>query len=188
MAGPLPKPNARRRNAPTVATTKLPAGGRPGRAPTVPKPYRLGEAGRAWWKWAWKQPQAVHWEAGHLYVVVRRSLLEDELDALDQADPIDLHGALREALDGESVQPLEDIADRVEALIRGLRRVAGGSGSVMRQMAAHDKALGLTPKGMADLRWTIVAEPALTDARAGDAAVAARSRPRGLLHAVDPTG
>jgi hypothetical protein len=76
MPGPLPSPNARRRNAPTIPTTDLPAEGRKGRAPACP--YKLGKAGAAWWRWAWKLPQACGWSPGDLYVVARRARLEDD--------------------------------------------------------------------------------------------------------------
>ena len=59
--GPAPKPNARRRNAPTIPTTELPAAGVKGRAPKPPKGYEFGPAGKAWWGWAWRQPQAAAW-------------------------------------------------------------------------------------------------------------------------------
>ena len=54
MPGPLPTDDKRRRNAPTIPTTKLPAAGRKGRVPKVPPAYTLGDAGAAWWKWAWR--------------------------------------------------------------------------------------------------------------------------------------
>jgi hypothetical protein len=79
--GPLPQSEKARRNAPTIPTTKLPAGGRKGRAPTCP--YSLEKAGKAWWKWAWRQPQAAGWDDGALYSIARRASLEDDLAALD---------------------------------------------------------------------------------------------------------
>lgn len=73
--GPPPKPDARRRNAPTIATTALPPEGRQGPAPDCP--YELGKKGREWWEWAWHTPQAAAWDPGALYVVARRAQLED---------------------------------------------------------------------------------------------------------------
>lgn len=77
MRGPLPNPDRRRRNAPTIPTTELPAGGYRGTMPS--SPYRLGVRGRAWWKWAWRTPQAAAWGESARYVVARRALLEDLL-------------------------------------------------------------------------------------------------------------
>src|SRR5689334_13677132 len=79
MPGPLPNPERRRRNAPTIPTTKLPAGGRPGRAPKPPGWLELDRAGKAWWAWAWKTPQAAAWSVGDEPMVARRAALEDEL-------------------------------------------------------------------------------------------------------------
>ena len=80
--GPLPNPNRRRRNAPTIPTTSLPAGGRKGRAPKVPAGYELRDAGAAWWRWAWSLPQAVAWDDGSHYALARRAQLEDTLGAV----------------------------------------------------------------------------------------------------------
>jgi hypothetical protein len=80
--GPLPNPNARRRNAPTIPTTVLPAGGRKGPAPRVPATYKLMTAGKAWWRWAWSLPQAAAWDTGSHYALARRAQLEDTLAAL----------------------------------------------------------------------------------------------------------
>ena len=77
--GPLPNPQRRRRNAPTIPTTNLPASGRPGPVPRPPKWLTLGDAGKAWWRWAWKTPQAAAWAAGHEVTVARRAQLEDDL-------------------------------------------------------------------------------------------------------------
>jgi hypothetical protein len=80
--GPLPNPNARRRNAPTIPTTNLPAGGRKGRIPKVPESYKLLTAGESWWRWAWHLPQAVAWDDGSHYALARRAQLEDTMAAL----------------------------------------------------------------------------------------------------------
>ena len=82
--GPLPKPGARRRNAPTIPTTSLKADGRG--VPAPDSPYALGEAGAAWWEWAWALPQACAWDDGALYAVARRAQLEDDMVALELND------------------------------------------------------------------------------------------------------
>jgi hypothetical protein len=80
MRGPLPNPNRRRRNAPTIAGTTLPAAGR---QDVPPAPERLGEAGRKWWEWAWRTPSAAAWSESELRAVERRAVLEDWLEDLD---------------------------------------------------------------------------------------------------------
>lgn len=116
--GPLPDPQRRRRNAPTIATVTLPASGRPGPPPRPPAGRSLGKAGKAWWKWAWATPQATQW-VGALYVVATRAQLEDALAAIE----------------------LDDARGRVAAL---------------RAITELDEQLGLGPKALAQLRWTIV--------------------------------
>ena len=118
--GPLPDPNARRTNAPTIPTTSLPQSGRTGRAPALPAWVKLGTAGRAWWAWAWKTPQACAWGTGvgMESIVARRAALEDMLGGETAALPL------------------------------------------MKEMREIDDRLGLTPKGMANLRWKIVADEA----------------------------
>lgn len=141
---PLPTPNPRRRNAPTIPTTKLPAAGRAGDAPDCP--YALAAAGAVWWGWAWALPQAAAWSAGDVYFVARRAAMEDDLAALGAVEGLDF----------------EELAGRYEETAAAIRRVAGlatGRLQVMKEMRELDDRLGLTPKGMAALRWTIVAEP-----------------------------
>lgn len=120
MPGPLPKPDRRRANAPTFPTTRLPVSGFRGKIPAVPRNVKLKDAGKAWWKWAWRTPQAAAWNAGHVWNVARRAQLEDVWAA--QVDA----GAATAAL-ANAMQTLEN-------------------------------RLGLTPKGMLELRWEIVAD------------------------------
>lgn len=148
--GPLPKPNARRRNAPTIPTTNLPAGGRKGRPPKVPEPYELREAGQKWWRWAWATPQASAWDPGALYTLARRASLEDDLAALDLADRFDL----AELLD---VDEENEVVRRLEFVLGRLKSMAGGRLSVMKEIRELDGRLGLNPEALAKLRWTIVA-------------------------------
>src|SRR5688500_6144370 len=77
MPGPLPTAGRRRKNAPTFPATRLPVSGFRGRMPDPPKTVVLGEAGQAWWRWAWRTPQAAAWNAGHRWNVARRAQLED---------------------------------------------------------------------------------------------------------------
>lgn len=146
MPGPLPNPDRRRRNAPTIPTTKLPASGRKGRPPNCP--YDLAAPGAAWWKWAWMLPQAAAWSKGDLYVAARRAQLEDDITSLGFADELDLSDLLAGA-DPEA-------AKRVEYALTLLKRCAGGALAVKKEMRELDAKLGLTPESMAKLRWTIV--------------------------------
>ncbi len=145
--GPLPKKNARRRNKPTVTSSVLPASGRSGRAPTVPKSYKLRDEGKEWWKWAWKLPQATQWDDGALYLVARRASLEDDLAALDAEPGFDLERFL--GVD-ES-----DASRELKFVIGRLKSLAGGRNGVLREMRELDNRLGLNPKALLDLRWQI---------------------------------
>lgn len=157
MPGPLPNPQARRRNAPTIPTTQLPAGGLrdgKGRRKSAPAcPYDLGQSGSKWWAWAWALPQAAAWDAGALYVIARRAQLEDEAAAVAVVDGMDLGDLLGISCDEERV-------GRLEALISQLRSRVSGSTTLMREMRELDNRLGLNPKAMADLRWSIVPDEA----------------------------
>jgi hypothetical protein len=126
--GPLPGANTRRTNAPTIPTTALPAAGR--REPIPEPPYPLLEHGLAWWRWAWRLPQAAAWDAGALYALARRAEL------LGMSD------------ERESIR-------RLEELVRRLKGLAGGRVSVMREMRELDNRFGLNAKAMVDLRWKI---------------------------------
>ena len=157
MPGPLPTGNARRTNAPTIPTTKLPASGRKGRPPSPPEGYNLGEAGRSWWKWAWGTPQACAWDAGARYTVARRARLEDDLVAIGEFDPhaLDWFFSSLELQDEKSVL---DAMRELGRVIGELQRLAGGKLAIEREMRELEKRLGLDPKALAELRWTIVAD------------------------------
>lgn len=146
--GPLPKPDGERarRNAPVIPTTSLPVGGRSEPAPECP--IELGEAGRAWWVWAWSTPQAAGWSDGDAYFVAHRAELEDDCRALDAVD--------FDVVDDMLGDP--EAARQLAAVIRRLKALALGKVSLTKTMTDMDDRLGLTPKGMAALRWKIVAE------------------------------
>jgi hypothetical protein len=143
VPGPLPEPNARRTNAPTIPTTNLPPGGRPGRAPALPPTAKLGKAGRAWWRWAWKTPQAAAWASGHEGVVARRASLEDDLASLEAVRGVDFEDFV-----GEKAPEVRQAVQRVAALATGRLQIC-------KEMRELDDRLGLTPKAMAQLRWSI---------------------------------
>ncbi len=149
MPGPLPSKNPRRRNAPTIPTTTLPASGRKGPAPKCP--YELAEAGAKWWRWAWALPQAMAWSDGDLYALARRARLEDMVAALGFADELDLTDLLAGVSDREAVQ-------RVEWALTMLKRSASGQLNLEKEMRELDGKFGLTAEALAKLRWTIVAD------------------------------
>lgn len=161
MPGPLPDSKVRRQSSPTIPTTRLPSAGRPGRAPYPPSWVKLGPAGKAWWLWAWKTPQACGWGSavGFEAFIARRAALEDDLSALDQVEGLDFG----ELADTEFVSQLKAVVARVAALATG--RLA-----IVKEMREIDTRLGLTPKGLADLRWTIQTPEA---AAVSDAAISA---------------
>lgn len=166
MAGPLPDPNRRRRNAPTISTTQLPAAGRPGPPPRVPAPARLDKAGKAWWRWAWSTPQAAAWDPGSIQVVARRASLEDDIAALAEVQGLDFLDVLE----------TED-RSRATAVIRRLAALATGRIAIAKEMRELDRTLGLTPKAMAELRWVIATD---------EVAEARQARAPRRLKAVDP--
>lgn len=152
--GPLPDENRVRRNAPTIPTTQLPASGRKGPAPTPPVGAGLGAAGKRWWKWAWSTPQAAGWDDGSLYVVARRARLEDDLAAIDVVDEFSIGDFLDfEEEHRKVMRRLDDVLNRMKAL-------AGGRMVLAREARELEDRLGLTPKGLAQLRWKIVADEA----------------------------
>lgn len=154
MSGPLPNPQSRRRNAPTINPDLLPAK-RSGRAPKVPARFELGEAGMAFWRAAWKLPQSAKWEH-HVDAVARRAELEDLAAARDMLLQLDLEDVLLAGDDEELRQRLRNL----EWMLDKLQRLATGAIGLMKQMDALDDRLGLNPKSLAALRWTIEATPA----------------------------
>jgi hypothetical protein len=160
MPGPLPSENKRRRNVPTVPTTKLPVGGRTEPAPRPPSWARLGKVGRAWWKWAWSTPQACAWAPGHEGTIARRASLEDDLAAIGTVNSLDLWEILDAQAEG---------AAEIKALFGRLSALASSRLQILKEMREIDDRLGLSPKAMAALRWTIVEDG--TSAQATTAAV-----------------
>lgn len=170
MPGPLPNPQRRRRNAPTIPTTVLPAEGREGSPPRCP--IKLGKAGRAWWRWAWSTPQAAAWTPGNLYALAHRASLEDDLVALE-VEPLNLIDLVED----------DKLGQTLRAVIVRLQSLAVGRLKVLQEMRESDKQFGLTAKGMADLRWSIAAADEKGEQK-DDAPAAAP--PVRRLRAVDP--
>jgi hypothetical protein len=169
MPGPLPDGNARRRNAPTIPTTNLPAGGFTGPRPEVPDPVELRDAGLAWWTWAWRTPQAAAWDAGSHQIIARRASLEDDLVAIHLVRGLD-YLELAE----------DDTSAAIRAAIARVSAMATGRLAITKEMRELDDRLGLTPKALAALRWKIVDDAPAAPATGGGGG----RRPR-RLHAVD---
>lgn len=153
MPGPLPTKNPRRRNQPTIPTTLLPAGGFAGPYPRPPRWIEFGDAARAWWRWAWRTPQAAAWSAGDLVAVARRASIEDDLAALRDVEGIDVSYALAELAGGDEAKAVREL----EWVARCLAALASNKITLFRETRELDDRLGLTPKAMAALRWKIAA-------------------------------
>lgn len=153
--GPLPTGTAIRRNAPTIPTTSLPASGRKAPVPDPPAEYYLGTSALDWWGWAWRTPQACAWDDGALFAVARRAQLEDDLFTIENID-LDLDFLIGEEPD--------EAAQHLTFLIGKLKALAVGKLAVAREARELDDRLGLTPKGLAALRWKIVPDEATEDA------------------------
>ena len=141
MPGPLPKPEAQRRNRtkPRIPTTSLPSGGCTAPTPEPPEWVALGPAGQLWWEWAWHTPQAAGWSPeAHIDTVAHRAALEDDLSAIESEDFA--------GLDEEALRDL----------VRVLKGLVTGKSTVLTRMKDYDDRLGLSPQSMAKLRWTIV--------------------------------
>ena len=158
MPGPLPQPQRRRRNAPTIPTTELPAAGRKGAPPRPPKSVTLATAGAAWWRWAWHTPQAAAWSPGDVYVIARRACLEDDLAALADIEAIDW-STLADA-DWQDPETAHEQLLMLRSMVSGLASLAAGKLAILREARELDDRLGLTPKAMAQLRWRIIDEEA----------------------------
>lgn len=172
MPGPLPSPNRRRRNAPTIPTTHLPAKGRKGPKPKPPAWLELADAGSAWWAWAWSTPQAAAWNVGHQPMVARRASLEDDLVAIHRVEGLDLFELLG-----------ADTAREVQEVVRHVAGLATGRLAIARECRELEDRLGLTPKGQQSLRWELAADET-ADKRQEREAPQRRQR----IRAVDPAG
>ena len=158
MPGPLPDPKSRRRNAPTIPTTQLKAKGPAVDPPDVPETYDLQTAGREWWDWAWRLPQACAWDDGALYTAARRASLEDDLLAFDDADHLSsvIDDMLAEVVAEDDPLNFKQRLLSLTLTMRKLKSLAGGRVGVMKEMRELDNKLGLNPEALAKLRWTIV--------------------------------
>lgn len=178
MPGQLPDPDRQRRNAPTIPTTKLPAGGRRGPIPNPPEWIELGRAGQAWWKWAWRTPEACAWDKGQLVKVAHRASLEDDLVAILRAEEVD--DMLHNLGDALFLREAKAVVGHLAALVTGRLNVLG-------KIADIDDKLGLSPKGRDALRLKVVADSDYygvkkpPEAKVGTAKVSKLSDRRGRL-------
>ena len=91
----------------------------------------------------WSTPQAAAWALGHEGLVARRASLEDDLVALELVQGLDFDEFV-----GEHMKDVREAVQRVAALATGRLQIC-------REMRELDDRLGLSPKAMAQLRWTI---------------------------------
>jgi hypothetical protein len=117
----------------------------------LPKGYELNSAGLAWWKWAWKTPQACAWDDGAVYTVARRAQLETDLAMLtgDVGEDAVAIADLLAIPEDERVRELATVFGMV-------KRAASNEVTIMREMRELDNKLGLNPQALATLRWKIV--------------------------------
>lgn len=150
----LPDPNARQTGHRVIPTTTLNASGPSSIPPEVPPWVVLRESGRKWWDWAWTTPQACAWgtNVGMEDVVARRASMVDDLDALEWA-----HSDVVEM--AELLDLLEQ-GETIKWLFQRLVSMTTGRLAVQKAMTELDNLLGLTPKGMAALRWVVVDDAA----------------------------
>lgn len=166
MPGPAPKPAAqRRRRNVTTGRATLPAGGRGGRAPTLPGGKDMLAETRRWWRTVWASPMATAWIDADLPALVRLANLQDLVAR-------ELRGWTDRERIGEIYQ---DEADQALGIVRVHLAGAMVSTSVLAEMRQLEDRLGLTPMARRKLEWEIAddgagaAEPAgrdeLADAR-----------------------
>jgi hypothetical protein len=108
-------------------------------------PYALGEAGSAWWAWAWSTPQAAKWDAGALYTVARRAALEDMAAVLDDVEAFDVESFM-------SQDPVEAVKS-LKWLLETLKASATGFTGLSKEMRELEGQLGLGAKSMHALGW-----------------------------------
>lgn len=103
--GPAPKPDAdrRRTNSPTFGWVDLPAEGRKGKAPALPK-WRLWHAETdAWWRKLWSTPQATQWKQDGSTLFVLAALYDDLISG--RAEPAKVSGEMRQHEDRHGMNP-----------------------------------------------------------------------------------
>lgn len=131
-------------------------------------PYELGDAGAAWWAWAWSTPQAKRWDEGALYTIARRACLEDLADVLDEIQVLSI-GDIDRLINGDP----ETAGRRLGWLLKKLRTAAGGFTDLSREMRELEGQLGFGAKSLAALGW---AADSGSDGETGDEVERARKR------------
>ncbi len=86
-------------------------------------------------------------------MVARRASLEDDLEALDEVGGLDF-------------DDLGERADHVRAVVSRVAALATSRLQIVKEMRELDDRLGLSPKAMAQLRWTIEAPAAVPQSQA----------------------
>lgn len=103
--GPAPKPDAERarRNGPTFGWVDLPAEGRKGKPPALPK-WRMWDARtEAWWAELWATPQATQWQPSGSTLHVLACLVDDLVTA--RAESARVSAEMRQHEDRHGLSP-----------------------------------------------------------------------------------
>lgn len=132
MPGPAPKPDAIRRNAPTIEWTDLPRSGNSDPVPTVPWGWEFGEYGLTYWFRAWKSPESTQWGEPEKELVARLCQLHE--------------------LWNRSIQ---HAGKTFENEYNGRITVLEPDTKLLPEMRQLEAALGRTAKARKELRWRI---------------------------------
>lgn len=103
--GPAPKPDAERRrtNASTFSWTYLPAAGRKGKTPVLPKWRVWHPETVAWWRRLWVTPQASQWKDDGSTLFVLAALYDDLIAG--RADVARVSAEMRQHEDRHGLNP-----------------------------------------------------------------------------------
>lgn len=103
--GPAPKPDAERRrtNSATFSWTYLPAAGRKGKTPPLPKWRIWHPETLVWWRKLWTTPQATQWKDDGSTLLVLAALYDDLISG--RSDPAKVSAEMRQHEDRHGLNP-----------------------------------------------------------------------------------
>lgn len=105
MAASYPKPDGQKvtRHRPRFDWVDLPAEGRAGAPPALPRWRRWSPDTRRWWKALWSKPQAVMWDPSGATLLVAACLYDDLIAGREGAR--DVSAELRQHEDRHGLNP-----------------------------------------------------------------------------------